>query len=152
MSSHGDIVARKARAQGSLIKRVLIFAASSPHDDNYYKRSVIYEFPTATGNTQQISAAISVVLQEIFVPGVLYYRCGIGAIALEVAQFQQQDLFITNTENPVLMSCYDKINQRYGAGSVQIASQGTDKKWQMRREFLSPSYTSKWHDIPKIIC
>jgi len=152
LSSHGDIVARKAREQSSLIKRVLIFAASSPHDDNYYKRSVIYEFPIATENTQQISAAISYVLNEIFVSGVFYYRCGVGAIELENSQFKQQDLFFVNTENPVLMSCYDKINQRYGAGAVQIASQGTTQKWQMRREFLSPSYTSKWHDIPKIIC
>jgi DNA polymerase V len=152
LSTHADIVARKVREQGSLIKRVLIFAASSPHDDNYYKRSVIYEFPVATNNTQQISAAISFVLNEVFVRGVFYYRSGVGAIALENAQFKQQDLFIANTENPMLMSCYDKINQRYGAGSVQIASQGTTQKWQMRRDFLSPSYTSKWHDIPKIIC
>lgn len=155
LSSHGDIVARKARSQGSLIKRVLIFAASSPHDDNYYKRSVIYEFPMATDNTQQISTAISFVLNEIFVSGVLYYRCGMGAIALENTQFTQQYLFLTNTTNPVLMSCYDKINQRYGAGAVKIASQGftpNSQKWQMRRDFLSPSYTSKWHDIPKIIC
>ncbi|WP_114324877.1 Y-family DNA polymerase [Candidatus Colwellia aromaticivorans] len=152
LSSHGDIVARKTREQRSLIKRVLIFASSSPHDDNYYKRSVIYEFPIASDNTQQISAAISSVLNEIFVSGVFYYRCGVGAIELENSQFKQQDLFFTNTENPVLMSCYDKINQRYGAGSVQLASQGTTQKWQMRREFLSPSYTSKWRDIPKIIC
>jgi DNA polymerase V len=155
LSCHGDIVARKVRNQLSLIKRVLIFAASSPHDDNYYKRSVIYEFPVATNNTQQISTAIAYVLNEIFVPGVLYYRCGVGAIVLENAQFIQQDLFITNTENPALMSCYDKINRRYGTGVMRVASQGftpNNQKWQMRREFLSPSYTSKWRDIPKIIC
>jgi len=152
LTTHADVISRKARNQHSLIKRVLIFAASSPHDDNYYKRSIIYEFPVATDNTQQLSAAISFVLNEIFMPGVFYYRCGVGAIELENTQFQQQDLFITNTENPELMSCYDKINQRYGIGAVQLASQGTTQKWQMRREFLSPSYTSKWRDIPKIIC
>jgi len=50
------------------------------------------------------------------------------------------------------MSCYDKINQRYGAGMVKLASQGTSEKWQMNRNFLSPSYTTKWQDIPKIKC
>lgn len=152
LSSHGDIVARKVRKQNSLIKRILIFAASSPHDENYYKKSVVYEFPIATNNTQKVSAAISYVLNDIFLSGVFYYRCGVGAISLEKAQFAQQDLFIANTDNPDLMSCYDKINRKYGAGIVQIASQGTAQKWQMRREFLSPSYTSKWRDIPKIIC
>ena len=152
LSCHGDIVSRKSRKQGSLIKRILIFAASSPHDENYYKKSIIYEFPIATSNAQQVSAAIAYVLNEIFVSGVLYYRCGVGAITLENAQFTQQDLFITNPDNPELMLCYDKINQKYGAGFIRIASQGTTQKWQMRRAFLSPSYTSKWRDIPKILC
>jgi len=152
LSAHADIVARKARKQDSLIKRVLIFSASSPHDDNYYKRSVIYEFPVATSNTLQISGAISHVLDEIYMTGVLYYRCGVGAIELESSQFQQSDMFFTNNDNPALMSCYDKINQRYGTGAVQLASQGTHQQGQMKREFLSPSFTSKWRDIPKITC
>ena len=61
----------------------------------------------------------------------------------------------TLIDNPALMLCYDKINKKYGAGVIHIASQGftpRNQKWQMRREFLSPSYTSKWCDIPKIIC
>jgi len=152
LSTHADIITRKARKQNSLIKRVLIFAASSPHDDNYYKRSLTYEFPQATNNTQQINHAISYVLDELFLSGVYYYRCGVGAMELENANFIQPDLFMTQTDKPELMTCYDRINQRYGVGAVQIASQGTQQKWQMRRAFLSPSYTSKWRDIPKILC
>ena len=152
LATHADIVARKVRRQGSLIKKLLIFAASSPHDDNYYKRSFVYEFPIATDNTQKLNAAISYVLDEVFMVGIFYYRCGVGAIALENTMFQQKDLFTVNTDNPALMSCYDKINQRYGTGAVQLAAQGNSDKWSMRREFLSPSYTSKWSDIPKINC
>lgn len=152
LSTHADIITRKARKQHSLIKRVLIFAANSLHDDNYYKRSLTYEFPLATNNTLQINHAISLVLDELFIPGVMYYRCGVGAMELENSNFIQRDLFTTQTDNPALMACYDKINQRYGVGTIQTASQGTQQKWQMRRDFLSPSYTSKWRDIPKILC
>lgn len=152
LSTHADIVARKVRKQQSLVKRLMIFASSSPHDDRYYKQSYLYEFPVATDNTQQLSAAISSVINELYVPGVLFYRCGVGAIELESAIFQQPDLFAPNLNNPELMSCYDKINQRYGAGMVKLASQGTSEKWQMNRNFLSPSYTTKWRDIPKIKC
>jgi hypothetical protein len=50
------------------------------------------------------------------------------------------------------MYCYDGINKRYGNDTLQLAAQGRVEKWQMRREFLSPSFTSKWRDIPKISC
>ena len=150
--SHGCIAARKARRQRSLIKRLLIFAASSPHDDNYYKKSIIYEFPVATDNTLIIAGAISFVLENIYVPGVYFYRCGVGAIELESSQFLQRDMFNASVNNPELMQCYDHINHRYGNGTVEVASAGQAEKWQMRRSFLSPSYTTKWRDIPKIEC
>jgi len=49
-----------------------------------------------------------------------------------------------------LMHCYDGVNNRYGNDALKVAAEGMNEKWHMRREFLSPSYTSKWRDIPKI--
>ncbi len=152
ITSHGCIVARKVRKQRSLIKRLLVFASSSPHDDNYYKKSIIYEFPVATDNTLKIAEGISHVFNAIYLSGVNFYRCGAGAIELENRQFQQQDMFNATVNNPELMRCYDHINNRYGNGTVEVAAAGQAGKWQMRRSFLSPSYTTKWRDIPKIQC
>ena len=152
LKSHGAIVARKVRQQKSLIKRLLIFAASSPHDDNYYKRSFIYDFPVATDNTCRIASAIDQVIKDIYLSGVRFYRCGIGAVALENACYHQKDLFTANNDNPQLMACYDQINRRFGTGAVQLAAEGYAEKWNMRREFLSPAFTSRWQDIPKIEC
>lgn len=152
LSSHASIVAVKVRRQSSLIKRLVIFASSSPHDNNYYKKSFIYEFPIATDNTLKIVGAISYVLDNIYRQGVSFYRCGVGGVELENSQFQQQDMFTLSVNNPPLMKCYDQINHRYGRGSVEVAVAEKNDKWAMRRNFLSPSYTSKWSDIPKIIC
>jgi DNA polymerase V len=152
LTTHGSTVARKVRNQQSLIKRLLIFAASSPHDNNYFNKSVIYEFPIATDNTLKIANAISTVMTDVFINGVNYCRCGVGAIELQDSKFQQHDLFTVNTDDPELMNCYDVINNRYGNATVEVASAGQVNKWNIRREFLSPSYTSKWHDIPKIVC
>lgn len=150
--SHGVIVGRKVRRQQSLIKRIVIFAASSPHDDNYYNKSIVYEFPVATDNTLNIANAISAAFSCVYVSGVNFYRCGVGAITLENSQFQQHDLFIPSEDSSELMHCYDGINNRYGNDTLQLAAQGRVDKWRMRRDFLSPSYTSKWRDIPKISC
>ncbi|WP_318248913.1 DUF4113 domain-containing protein [Paraglaciecola chathamensis] len=50
------------------------------------------------------------------------------------------------------MSCMDRINAKYGRSTVHIAAKGFEQKFAMRRSFLSPQYTTKWSDIPKIIC
>jgi len=152
LASHASIVATKVRRQGSLIKRLVIFASSSPHDDNYYKKSFVYEFPVATDNTLKVVGAISFVFDNIYTQGVAFYRCGVGGIALENSQFQQQDLFTLGINNPPLMKCYDQVNHRYGRGTVEVAVAEKNDKWAMKRNFLSPSYTSKWSDIPKILC
>jgi DNA polymerase V len=83
---------------------------------------------------------------------VMFYRCGVGAIELENSQFQQQDMFNVTVNNPQLMKCYDNVNHRYGSGAIEVAVAEKNDKWAMRRNFLSPSYTSRWSEIPKIIC
>jgi DNA polymerase V len=152
LTTHSAIVAKKVRRQYSLVKKLMIFASSSPHDDNYYKQAMIYKFPVATDNSCDIAKAISLVLADIFVQGVRFYRCGVGAIELESRAFKQPDLFLPDNSNPVLMACLDNINNRYGQGTLKLGAEGQSEVWQMKRHFLSPQYTSNWRDIPKIRC
>ena len=91
-------------------------------------------------------------MPQLFQAGIQYYRCGVGAIELHDQAFTQYDLFLPHDGSPALMKALDNINHRYGVDTLKIASEGRAEKWQMRRAFLSPSYTSKWQDIPKINC
>ena len=151
LTTHAVKVCNKAREQHSLIKKLYIFAASSPHDERYIKKGIMYDFPLATDNVCSVASAIEQVLHALYVEGVPYYRCGVGAIELESCDFQQQDLFLSK-ENPALMNCYSKINIRFGKGALQLGSEARQEKWAMRREFLSPRYTTRWSDIPTILC
>lgn len=152
LATHSVIVAKKVRQQSSLIQKLLIFASSSPHDDNYYKQAIVYKFPVPTDNSCEIAKAVSYAISAIFVEGVRFYRCGVGAIELTSRAFQQPDLFLPDTSNPVLMKCLDNINHRYGQGALKLGAQGQSETWQMKRHFLSPQYTTNWRDIPKIRC
>jgi DNA polymerase V len=152
LTTHSVIVAKKVRQQSSLIKKLLVFAASSPHDDNYYKQAIVYTFPMPTDNSCEIAKAISYVISSIFTKGIRFYRCGVGAVELTSRKFQQPDLFLPDTSNPILMQCFDSINHRYGQGTLKLGAQGQSETWQMKRHFLSPQYTSNWRDIPKIQC
>ncbi|WP_425026022.1 DUF4113 domain-containing protein [Pantoea agglomerans] len=42
---------------------------------------------------------------------------------------------------------FDQIN-RSGLGKVWFAWQGTDNPWQMKREMLSPRYTTCFAELP----
>ncbi len=46
-----------------------------------------------------------------------------------------------------LMRVLDGINNS-GLGKVWFAGRGMAPEWQMKREMLSPAYTTRWSDIP----
>ena len=46
-----------------------------------------------------------------------------------------------------LMMVLDEINNS-GLGKVWFAGRGMAPEWQMKREMLSPAYTTRWSDIP----
>jgi DNA polymerase V len=150
--NHITIVGRKLRAQKSVTKQLYIFAASSSHEDIFYKKSFVYQFTTPTNNTCIMANALSEVFEQIYRPAVRFYKCGVGALELTSQQFQQSDLFDQRSDNPQLMNCLDAINTRYGKGMLSLASSKLNERWHMNRDFLSPQYTTRWRDIPKIYC
>lgn len=152
LASHASIVAKKLRQQSSRVKKLMVFASNSPHDDYYYKQAIVYPFAIPTDNTSELAQAVSLVLPQIYRPDINFYRCGVGAIELASNRFVQGDLFNVDQSNPTLMKCFDKINKRYGAGSISVASAGQTQQWNMKRDFLSPRYTTNWQHIPKIHC
>lgn len=45
------------------------------------------------------------------------------------------------------MDVIDQLNQS-GKGKVWFAGQGIEKSWAMKREMLSPAYTTRYSDLP----
>ena len=150
--THCSIVGKKLRQQASMTKKIIIFAHSSQHENNFYKRSFMYEFPTPTNDSCVLANAVNEVLPHIYAAGVRFYKAGIGAIELVSEQYLQSDLFNKSPDNKKLMQSMDMINRRFGKGTISIASEQQTQGWQMKRNFLSPRYTTRWCDIPKIQC
>ena len=58
---------------------------------------------------------------------------------------------ICTSQAPRLMHALDTLNQRYGRGTLAMASTGlTERKrlWAMRQDRLTPQYTTSWQDLP----
>ena len=65
----------------------------------------------------------------------------------------QVDMFTGNalTERDArLMDLLDGINRKMGRGQVRFAGQQLNRPWMMRQDYLSPSYTTRWADLPRV--
>jgi DNA polymerase V len=50
------------------------------------------------------------------------------------------------------MTVLDAVNKRYGRQTLALAAAGIDPPWSMKRDFMSPRYTTRWTDLPVIRC
>lgn len=60
-------------------------------------------------------------------------------------------------EGDLPLGVLDELNQRYGCGTVKLASAGIQAmgeraSWAMRQERRSPAYTTCWEDMPEVVC
>lgn len=149
---HVCIAAKKCRDQGSLCKTVMFFANTSPFDTNPRNYKTMHEFSYATSDSLHLSNVATKAAKELFREGVRYYKIGVGLIQLLEEKHYQNDLFNQKPDNDELMKVFDGINLKYGPDTLFIGGQGIDQKWQMKRDMLSPCYSTRWSDIPVIKC
>ncbi|WP_298768300.1 Y-family DNA polymerase [uncultured Shewanella sp.] len=152
---HADIAAIKMRQQQSSCLQLLVFAMSSPHD--VYARSfkLLHTFERPVSSSLELCSAVTQLVPRLYHKGVRYYKVGVGLMELVSCYHQQLDMFSPMLEHPNLMPVYDKINQRFGRGTVFVAAQGTPESrahWTMRRAYLTPQYTTQWHCLPNVRC
>ncbi|MDO5675404.1 MAG: DUF4113 domain-containing protein [bacterium] len=46
------------------------------------------------------------------------------------------------------MAAIDTVNRE--VGRVHLAASGLNPTWAMRRQHLSPAYTTRWADLPRV--
>jgi len=86
-----------------------------------------------------------------YLPGYKYQKVMIFLSSLVPENCLQHDFFAEDkSKERSLMECFDKINSKYGSHTLFIGAQGIAKTWSMKRDFLSPNYTTSWADIPKV--
>jgi DNA polymerase V len=99
-------------------------------------------------------------LQLIYRAGFALAKAGVMLLDLRDEGFEQGELDLQETpplhtsraQHPqALMQALDHLNQRYGRGTLMLASSGSSTKkkvWAMRQERLTPRYTTAWADMP----
>lgn len=137
--------AEKLRDQRSGCCLVGVFIATARHgDEPQYANSVSMTCEYPTNDTRDIIGLAHRGLAAIWRQGYRYAKAGIMLGDFYQTGIAQLDMFSENQPKPgaeALMFALDKIN-RSGMGKVWFAGQGTDNPWLMKREMLSPRYTT----------
>lgn len=109
-------------------------------------------FPEPTDNTSAMLDALAPHFPGLFQEGQRYRKTGVVLFGLEPASVRRLALFDAPARpdhGGALYRAVDALNSRFGRRTVYPLAEGIDRPWQMKREFLSPSWTTSWSDIPR---
>lgn len=142
----------KLRKEGQLTSCLQVFIQTSRFDSLPYSRTAMIALEAPTDDTRELIAAAQAGLSEIFRPGFAYAKAGILLSQFIDKSGYVSDLFAKperrNTEK--LMNLIDYVNRTQGSGTIRFAAEPECSAWGMKREFLSPAYTTKWSDLLKV--
>lgn len=67
-----------------------------------------------------------------------------------VAQLNLFDDNAPRAGSEKLMEVLDQLNAKGGRGTLYFAGQGIQQQWAMKREMLSPQYTTRFSDLLRV--
>jgi DNA polymerase V len=131
-------------------------------DGEQYFNQMTAELPYLSAYLPEIQATANELLKRIYRPHYKYRKVMIGLTGLGADDNPQLDLFEQgynrNKAFEPLMKAFDAINDRYGRGTIKLGC-GVGKKsaknteaalpWEMKRDYLSPRYTTDIREIPE---
>ncbi len=144
--------AEKLRGERQFCRRISVFIRTSPHAVNevFYGNSAGEKLSLPTQDTRDIIEVAMRSLDGIWLEGKRYMKAGIMLDDFTPNGVSQLDMFSdaqARANSAQLMKVLDGINQS-GLGSLWFAGQGVNTEWKMKRDMLSPAWTTRWSDIP----
>ena len=145
--------AEKLRAQHSVAGALQIYIRTNPFKPGHpqHQQGLTVPLPTPSADTRMLTRAALWGLKHLFKPGYAYQKAGVMLMELRAAGVVQGQLFDdAPPDRPALMQVIDRANALWGHGTLRLASEGVAKPWQMRRGNMSPAYTTRWEDLPRV--
>ena len=144
----------KLRHEKCQARQISVFIRTSPfsdhHKDPYYSNSRTAELAYPYDDTRDFLHIASKLLDNIWKDGYRYAKAGVMLSDFYSQGVYQQDLFTPADSikgNAALMLLIDKMNAQQ-PNALFFGSKGTVQDWGMKREQLSPAYTTNWQQLP----
>ena len=156
----------KLRLQGSVCQGITVFAWTSRFNEHVPEYTIhdSLTLPIATNAQEEIVGAALSILRAKYPksmadsrpdrPDMSFHFKKAGVILWQISPDhpRQQDLFdpIDRSKQKKLMEAIDAINRKNGYGTIRQAIQGTDCRFDLKREYMSKRFTTDIHDILKV--
>ena len=169
--------AEKLRAQGDMAHVLTVYLSKNRFATNVlppFSRSATLTLPAGpSADTTVLLGYARGLLNRIWEPGLAYHKAGVALDGLEPpGTGQQLDLFAPAaaplvlsekpalvTKRPGLMASLDALNERFGLGTVRVATAvpspghrppagtGTRPPWEGKAQWRSPAFTTRLEDL-----
>ena len=149
VSSYGTRVAEKIREEGLVAESMSIFVLTNYFNrkEKQYSNSIKLQLPYPTNNSIKIVKRALEGIKKIYRQGYRYKKAGVILYGLTKAKQTRGLLDYDRESSDSIMNTLDRINERYGSSTIRLASEGVEKSWSMRRESVSPCYTTRFDDL-----
>ncbi len=154
VSSYAARVAEKLRGERLAATILTVFLTTNTFKNvPQYSNAITLKLPVGTDATPELIRHALQGIRKIYREGYQYKKAGVMLTGLIPASQIQTDLFDLKdrVRSKRLMSALDSINQRWGAGALQYASDGLAKLWRAQFHRRSPAYTTNWEELPIVL-
>ena len=146
----------KLRAQHSLCKKIRVSIRTGMFNptEAQYANGVVVDLPYPTDDVRLLTKTATEAVDRVFRPGYRYSKAEVMLLNLCQPGEYTDDLFASNqpTASTKVMSVLDEINNRWGRGTLRVASVPTNPEWAMQRSLMSQSYTTKLDQLWRVSC
>ena len=153
VSSYTSRVAEKLRGERLAATVLTVLLTTNEFTDGpQYSNSLTIKLPVATDNTHALIRSALQGIRSIYRDGYRYKKAGVILMGLVPVSQIQTDLFDCQdrARSTRLMTAFDAVNGRWGAGALQYASSGITKQWRTQFHRRSPAYTTQWNELPVV--
>ena len=143
----------KLRKQRSVCRYVNVSVSTNyfRKGEKQYSNAATIELSVPSSYPPDIISAAQNGLSRIYRKGFKYKKITIYLTGIEEEKRGQLDLFLKEDPRKYrIMKSVDDINRRYGRNTLNCMSRRESSSWQMKREKLSPHYTTSWKDLPVV--
>lgn len=156
VSEYTALAATKLRREEQQAKHLSVFIQTNrfKQDERYYYNSAAGDLLLPSNDTRELNTLALHLLKRIWRDGYRYNKAGVMLSDFYTVQHYQAQLFddeVQNMRARYLMQTIDTLNHQL-PGSIRFASQGLrqNSQWIMQRRYLSPAYTTRWQEIPRV--
>jgi DNA polymerase V len=163
LSEYTQEAVRRIRDENLSCRYITVYLMTNAYaEGGQYFNQMSAELSGPSAYLPEITAAANELLRRIYRPNYKYRKVMIALTGLSNETRPQLDLFEDYRNmvklNEPLMKTFDKINDRYCRGTIKLACGLSGNKpadnetdpWLLKRDYLSPRYTTNINEIPLI--